>query len=358
MEPHDRRGGFDTVRLLAALVVFHSHSFALAGLTEPRVPGFTWGSAAVIVFFAISGYWISRSALDRSVAGFAAARVLRIFPGLFVCCLVTIGLCALATSEVVDDYFRNPATWTWLRNAFPFFLPQQPLLPGVFEDGAYHYANGSLWTLWYEVFCYLLAAAAALFGRRGLQLAGAGVAVFAAIVLLDPQAGGPLKLLTEFDRHWLAINLAAFFVGVALNGASERTLGRLTAVAALALLLTRHDQSLVAASAVGFFASFAIWAGRTLDLDRVVTRGRDISYGVYIYAFPVEQLAVRALPPHDFASYLAYYAAALAGTLILAVLSWRLVETPALAAKAPIAAAVERALARAARPGLRLRPES
>jgi peptidoglycan/LPS O-acetylase OafA/YrhL len=358
MEPHARRGGFDTVRLLAALTVFHSHSFALAGLTEPRVPGFTWGSAAVIVFFAISGYWIRRSALERSLASFAVARALRIAPGLFVCCLVTIGLCALATSEVVDDYFRNPATWSWLRNALPFFLPQQPLLPGVFEDGAYHHADGSLWTLPHEVFCYLLAGSAALFGRKGLQLAGAGAAIYAAVVLLDPQAGGMLQFTSQLDRRWLAIFLAAFFLGGALNEASERSLACLVAVSALALLLTRHDPSLVAISAVGLFGGLAIWAGRTLDLDRVVTRGRDISYGVYIYAFPVEQLAARALPPHDLASYLAYYAAALAATLLLAILSWRLVETPALAAKAPVAAAAERALARLPRAGLRLRPEA
>src|SRR5271169_4317016 len=104
MEGRSRNGSFDTLRLSAALIVFHSHSFAIAGLPEPTVPGHTWGRAAVIVFFAISGYWVTRSALERSLIGYGVARVLRIVPGLLVCCLFTIVFCALATSESVNQY--------------------------------------------------------------------------------------------------------------------------------------------------------------------------------------------------------------------------------------------------------------
>src|SRR5947209_173410 len=114
---HNRTGSFDTLRLAAALTVFHSHSFALAGLREPTFPGFSLGGAAVVVFFAMSGYWVSRSALERSIPAYAMARVLRIVPGLLVCCIVTIGLCALATSHIVNDYLREPDTWRWLQNA-------------------------------------------------------------------------------------------------------------------------------------------------------------------------------------------------------------------------------------------------
>lgn len=341
-----RDGSFDTLRLIAALMVFHSHSFALAGLPEPQLPGFSWGGVAVIIFFAMSGYWVSRSALERSLASFAVARTLRIAPGLFVCGLVTIAACALATSEIVNDYFRNPDTWRWLQNTFPFWIPQRTTLPGVFEDGAVHHPNGSLWTLPYEVLCYVLVALAALFGRKGLGLAAVAAGVFAATVAWGPLGEGPLRLISTFERLWLAIYGGAFFVGVALRAASDRLLLGLIAAAAVAVVLTHGHRPADYMSAMVLYAVGAIWAGRNLNLDRLATRGRDISYGVYIYAFPFEQLAVRALPPHDGPSYALYYAVALAATLAFAALSWALVEKPALGAKARITALVEGGIGR------------
>lgn len=356
MQGRTRDGSFDTLRLAAALLVFHSHSFAIAGRPEPHVPGFALGGVAVVIFFAMSGYWVSRSALERSLASFAVARTLRIVPGLFVCCLATILLCALATSQIVNDYFRNPETWRWLQNAFPFFAPQRGGLPGVFEDGARQAVNGSLWTLPYEIFCYLLAAMAAVFGRKGMQVAIAAAGVFALTVLFGAVPEGALQLLTPLDRRWLAIFAGAFFFGAALNGASGRTLPAVVAAAAVGVGLSLKDVALVTLASVFLYGGLAIWLGRALHLDRWVTRGRDISYGVYIYAFPCQQLAARALPPHDGLSFAAYYAAALTATLALAWLSWVIVEKPALAAKGRLTAALERGFARLPRPAVEAAP--
>lgn len=341
MRSEVRAGSFDSLRLLAALLVFHSHSFALAGLPEPSTPAYTWGGAAVVIFFAMSGYWVSRSALERSLASFAVARTLRIVPGLAVCCLVTIALCALATSDLVGGYFRNPETWRWLQNALPFWLPQRLTLPGVFEDGALHAPNGSLWTLPYEVFCYIAAAAAALFGTKGMRAAMAGAAVFAIAVLFGSAADASLQLTSDLGRRSLALFAGAFFFGAWLGEADDRRLGRAVVVAAGAYLLARRDPTAALLTGMLLFASLAIWVGRNLNLDRLLTRGRDISYGVYIYAFPCEQLAVRALPPHDRLSYAAYYAAALAATVTLASLSWIAIEKPALKAKGSLSRAIE-----------------
>lgn len=354
---HSRGGGFDTLRLFAALLVFHSHSFAIAGLTEPSVKGFSLGGVAVAIFFAMSGYWVSKSALQRGLASFAAARAFRIVPGLFVCCLATIVLCALATSEIVNDYFRNPATWRWLLNAFPFFAPQPWALPGVFEDGAIHHPNGSLWTLPYEVFCYLLAAAAAAFGPKGVRLAIALAAVAAAALAFGAIDTGLLPLLTSLDRRTLTTFAAAFFLGAALNGARDRVVLAVTAAGAGVWFWT-NDYEVAVVSGVAFFGALSIWIGRALPLDRFTTRGRDVSYGVYIYAFPLQQLAVRALPPHDAASYAAYYGVALAATLALAWISWTLVEKPALALKPQLTELIERGVARLPFGVLRPRPAS
>lgn len=341
-----REGSFDSLRLIAALLVFHSHSFALAGLPEPALPGYSWGGAAVVIFFAMSGYWVSRSALERPLASFAVARALRIVPGLAVCCLVTVVICALATSDAVGSYFRNPETWGWLQNSLPFWLPQRVVLPGVFEDGAIHAPNGALWTLPYEVFCYVLAAAAALFGPKGMRTAMAGAAIFALAVLFGSAPDAALALTSDLSRKSLALFAGAFFFGAWLNGASDRHLARAVLLAGAAAFLARHDPTAALITGVLLYGSLAIWVGRNLHLDRVLTRGRDISYGVYIYAFPCEQLAVRALPPHDLLSYAAYYAAALTATVTLAWLSWIAVEKPALSAKAGLSRTVERGVRR------------
>jgi peptidoglycan/LPS O-acetylase OafA/YrhL len=343
-----RRGSFDTLRLAAALLVFHSHSFALAGLPEPGVPGYSWGGVAVMIFFAMSGYWVSRSALERSLTSYTVARALRIVPGLFVCSLITIALCALATSEPVNAYFREGATWSWLQNSLPFFLPLRQGLPGVFEDGAYSSPNGALWTLPYEVFCYVIAGLAARFGPPGMRLAMAGAGVFSLAVLFGGTPGQTLQLTSVLDQRWVALFGGAFFFGAALNAATDRRLVTIIAVSAVAVLLSRRDPVLVQLTSLFLYGSGAVWAGRCLNLDRLVSRGRDISYGVYIYAYPCEQLALRAIEPHDGLGFAAYYATALAGTVALASLSWALVEKPALNAKARLTGMIERGLDRGA----------
>lgn len=346
MQDLTRRGGFDTLRLIAALMVFHSHSFAIGALPAPQLPAFTYGSAAVIMFFAMSGYWVSRSALERSVASYATARTLRIVPGLFVCCLITIVLCALATSEKVGDYFRMADTWRWLGNAFPLAVPQRNMLPGVFEDGVGSHPNGSLWTLPMEVLCYVAAGVAARFGRRGMKLAAVVVGLLAIGVVAGRLGVGNMTLFRPMDRLWLALFAGAFFLGASLHPVGNRALLAAAGAALLWLLVWPH--SLIAGYGVGvvLYSCLAIWGGRNVDLDRYVTRGHDISYGVYIYAFPLEQLSVRIFEPHDRLGFALYWGSALAATLILASLSWVLVERPALRLKAPMARLIEQAVGR------------
>jgi len=222
----------------------------------------------------------------------------------------------------------------------------------VFEDGAIQNPNGSLWTLPYEVFCYVLAALAALFGPKGMRWAMAALAVFVVAALFGPLAGGSLRLTTLLDHKWLALFGGAFFLGAWLNGASQRILAGLAAAAVIALVFTKGAPTAAALAGVFLYGSLAIWAGQRLNLDRIVTRGRDISYGVYIYAFPCQQLAVRALPPHDAPSYAAYYSLALAATLGFAWLSWVWIEKPALTVKARLTSLIERGVGRLRLPAL------
>ncbi|HEY8615044.1 acyltransferase [Phenylobacterium sp.] len=350
---HPRGGGFDSIRLVAALMVFHGHMYALAGRPQPLLPGGTFGSVAVIVFFVVSGYWVTRSALERTLVSYAAARALRIVPGLAVCCAVTILGCALASSIPVNDYLRSPTTWGFMWNSFPFFHTAVPAIPGVFQDGPVADAvNGSLWTLRYEVFCYLVVAAAAVFGLAGVRAFIAAAAVFGLAVLSQAFGAGldavnaRYIVLTDFlQLGWAATFLGAFAFGAWLHGADARRPVQIASVSAVAMALGWHDPIVAQAASIFLYGALAVWIGRGLDLDRRLTRGQDISYGLYIYAFPVQQLAVRWLEPHRDGDFAATYLVALGVTVLLAALSWICVERPALRLKARVARGGERLVA-------------
>ncbi|WP_374472940.1 acyltransferase family protein [Phenylobacterium sp.] len=354
---HSRRGGFDTVRLAAALMVLHSHMYALAGLGQPTLPGGSYGAVAVVIFFVVSGYWVTRSALQRTVASFAVARALRIVPGLAVCCALTVVACALASSIPVNDYLRSAQTWNFMWNAAPFFHTGVLGMPGVFQDGPVpDAANGSLWTLRYEVMCYVVACAAAVFGPRGVRLFMAAAGVFGVAVLARMLGGGfdalnqqYVFLLDFLQVGWIANFLAAFAFGAWLYGADDRRLLQVLAVSAVAMALGHKDPSFAQVISIFLYGSLAVWIGRNLDLDRRLTRGQDISYGVYIYAFPCQQLAVRWVEQASGAGFWRYYLVALAATVLLAAVSWRLVERPALRLKEPLSRTLERLFAAAAR---------
>lgn len=204
-------GSFDTMRLLAALMVFHGHAFALAGRVEPRLAGsLVVGGVAVSIFFVMSGYLVTKSALRRSLMSYAVARAIRIWPGLVVCCAVSIGLGALVTTRPIFEYLTHPQTFSYLRNALVFWTEMQADLPGVFEGRPHTAVNGSLWTLRYEVFCYVALACAAVFGSKGVLLTIAAVGVFAIAVLFGTAQGGIL-MFDFFEFRWMALLGGAFF---------------------------------------------------------------------------------------------------------------------------------------------------
>lgn len=344
-----RSGSFDTIRLIAALLVYHSHSYALAGRAEPGLPGYSLGGIAVLIFFTVSGYWVTQSALQRNFGAYVMARALRIFPGLAVSLVVVILAGALASSIPVNDYLLQPGTWRFMQNAVPFFLPALAEIPGVFEDGAVHAANGSLWTLRYEVMCYVVLGLAALFGRAGVRLAMAAAALFAATVLAIMVSSGSAAIgdrtILLFDHlhiRWIATFGAAFAFGAWLYRFDDMRLGLAIVAAALAVALTWQDPILVPATSLFLYGSLAIWLGRRLGLDNRVTRGHDLSYGIYIYAFPCQQLAVRLIEPQDPLGFALYYLVGLVATVTLAALSWRLVEKPALRLKDTVIGQLDR----------------
>lgn len=304
---------FDWLRLLAAGVVIYHHLFPLSGRAPAAFFATDYGALGVGVFFVISGYLVCGS-LRRSatIGDYLKKRLLRIEPGLIVSLLVTaLVFGAFATTLPLKAYFASPQVWLHVaRNALLY--PVDYALPGVFAANPFPaVVNGSLWTLRLEFSGYLILAGLAAFkllrpGVVGVLAVLAGAAL-AALHLIWPAQAGWLRLADV-----AVLNGYLFLAGVWLN-LRGAPLPWWTLVVGVPLLAT------------------PLWA---LGLPAVVlAAGRlpapklpaDISYGLYIYAFPLQQI----LAAHGVLTLWA----SLAVTAPFAMASWFLVEKPALRLK-------------------------
>lgn len=328
---------FNAVRLIAAAAVILSHSYALLRgelVGEPLygLTPYTVGQHAVTVFFALSGLMLARS-WDRNpdILRFARARLLRIYPALIACGVVTAFLIgALATRLPLADYFASRQTLAYPALVGAFFNGAG--LPEVFATGPQPGAvNYSLWTIKYELAAYVVFAVAAvlgLAGRRVLVLFAVAALVVAVVVLERIEPVGRLAPAVPAGRFFLA-----FALGAAAYAWRERLPLRLDLLAGLTLAAFAVQAVLpnVAEAAFVTLASYGALVFGSLRArgPAALAARHDVSYGLYLYGWPVQQLIL----PHADWHPLTHAAAATAIALVFAALSWFLVEKPALTLK-------------------------
>lgn len=331
-----RDNNFNLLRMLAALAVLISHSFPLALGPQAIEPfkaslGMTLGTLAVGIFFTISGYLVTASLISRpSLADFALARARRIYPGLWVAIVLTVfGLGAVFTTLALSEYLSHPRTWFYVLKNGTLLFGFVDRLPGVFATLPYPgVVNGSLWTLPIEVRLYVALAAlqAALLWcwrrRRGAPIGPLVLCVAAALLAALAWEGAAASSALRFS--------AMFFVGAALQLYRDRVAFSWPGLAAGLVVLSACSVH------TGLFTLAFVSAGAYVVLCLAVLPGGwlrrynrlgDYSYGVYIYAFPVQQLVAAVCTGIGVAGL---FAASTVCTLVLAVLSWHLVESPAL----------------------------
>ena len=334
-----RDNNFNLIRILAAFAVLFSHSFSLATGSESAEPlrvtyGLTWGDIAVNIFFITSGFLVTSSLLTRqSATTFIWARVLRIFPALWVMLLVTVfGLGLALTTESTAAYLHHFETWRYFFKNALLFRGIEYRLPGIKPV-----INGSLWSLTPEVRMYaaLLALwlAAAFTGRLRLR------ALYAAIVSITMLSGAWYLHQGQFEPLDNVPRLTfMFFTGASFFVFKDRIALR---KAACALLLAAIAVSLLNRVALFFALNLSLayvlmYAAYAVSGPiRAFNSLGDYSYGIYIYAFPV-QAGICSFVPHI--SVPALMASSAVITTTLAVLSWHLLEKRALVLKTVFAA--------------------
>lgn len=320
----------DLVRIFAALCVLFSHQFPLLGYPEPSFFGWqSFGGAGVSIFFFLSGVLVSESWVrDPNLGRFFLRRGLRIFSALFAVVLVVAFVVGPAmTSQTLMAYFSSGETWRYLGTATLWI---QHRLPGVFVDHPFpDSVNGSLWSLPLEFLCYIALAGALslLRGSRREIVVGLGVVCLTMAVM---------RFLPDQFQVYLEL-VATFWFG-ALFGSVRRLKEAcgspdliLIALILLSLLLY------LTIGSRGFergmmliFSGGLVFLGMTQKFGAVLTnRIGDISYGLYIYAFPVQQLVVAAGRKYDW-SFALHLVISLVFTTLLAWISWHVLEKRAL----------------------------
>ena len=349
-----RDNNFNLIRMVAAWAVLLSHSFVLATGSDAAEPlrdslGKTWSAMAVDVFFITSGFLVTASLHARgSALEFVWARILRIYPGLLVMvALVVLGLGLYFTSLPTGQFLASNETRTFVLKNATLIGGVAFTLPGVFDALPYPRAiNGSLWTMPTEIRMYAvllgLWVVLAVLGRRRRAAFSVALVVLA--------LGG---LSVHFWTHYQTQTTSSFyrwfymfFTGAAYFALRARIVltDRLFWPALAAIVLSALHREV-------FFAVYSLllpyvlfWlAYRPGGALRSYNRLGDYSYGVYIYAFPVQQTTVALFPG---ISALELLMAGTLATLLLASLSWYLIEARALRSKGNAVRVTRRMLGR------------
>jgi peptidoglycan/LPS O-acetylase OafA/YrhL len=326
---------FAAVRLGLALAVVLSHAFSVATGAlgeEPlvRSTGFSLGEHAVNGFFAVSGFLVTMSYDLRGARDYAIARLLRIAPAFVVATLAVALLLGPALTRLnLPDYLASEELRRFVVATLTGFK-STATLPGVFETNPFRFAMGTVWTLKYEVLCYAGVLALGLSGllrSRAFALAlvvGLALAV-AGLDLLAPDAGKGVQTALRLPLIFAAGGaLYVWRDGVRLSGPA------LAGLLLAAVLL----QGTFAYRAILFLAESygVIWLALAPGLAHPALDPKaDLSYGTYLYGWPIQQSLVQLWPA---ASPLLLLGPAVALTLTVAALSWFLVEKPALGLKA------------------------
>ena len=338
-----RHNNFDALRLVAAASVVFSHSFLVAEGTQDN-EWLIWltgnqsilGLVSVFVFFAISGFLVTQSFEETGDAWcFLAKRALRIFPGLFVATVLS----AFVLAPVVTTLW--PSTFLSRPEPYEYVIGNTLLdqtvheLPGVMfvNNPVGLEINGSLWTLRLEFTMYLMVLALGMLRlltvRAALLLLVFGMACLHFEMLYPLEKWGWLfQLLSGWG--WL---VSFFAAGMVLHKLRHTRIfdGRIALLAFAGLVLSVPlRQFLVLFPLFGCY--LALWLALTQRLPVIpAARFGDLSYGIYIYGWPVEQAVVWLLGGR--AAWWQVFLLALPTAAVLAFLSWHLVERPALRLK-------------------------
>jgi peptidoglycan/LPS O-acetylase OafA/YrhL len=323
--------GFDYMRVILAASVLLWHSYLIsygrpAALEFWKTPAGFLLEIILPTFFALSGFLVSGS-LERSrnLRKFLTLRLIRIYPALCVeVFLSALILGPVVTQFALRDYFTSLEFYKYMLNTIGWI---HYFLPGVFLNNPFPaVVNTSLWTVPFELECYIVLPVLVLLGFMRSRIIS--VAMFVACTFLvigilvhtgsdgTPPGGLEGRVL-----------VLCFLAGTLIYRLREWLpySGKLAFVAgALAIVMLRYNASVCFAPV--FVAYVTVYLGMANPKRTFVISNGDYSYGLYLYAGPVQQTVALMFGAAN--SWTLNVAVALPVTILFALFSWHFVEKP------------------------------
>lgn len=336
---HDNN--FSILRIVAALMVISGHMAALTGTSLAPFLGKSVQSLGVAIFFLIGGYLISKSWLsDPKPHRYALKRFFRIEPALVAFVLIAVLVVGPFLSYLpVQEYYKHPVTWEYLKN---IGLCVQYSLPGVFSENIYpHAVNGSLWTLPVEAAMYILVPILlTVLGirkdhtKKWSRWMLAGLCFALCIFDLVIQLYYPQARLIFYATDWVeALHIIPFYVIGMVYATFDIKKFLNLPVACVMMLgaacfnledISRTAQIYIVLPYFVFSIAFAQPSPISKFFDKF-----EISYGLYLYGFFIQQIMVLLAANLKWEVSLTVYT--IVSTLVtafVAYLSYRFVEQP------------------------------
>lgn len=330
----ERNNNFNILRFIAAIFVLVGHMYYITGSVPFVVYGQAVSTIGVKILFLLSGYFITISYLSddtpRHLIRYAVKRIFRIFPALIFVVVASMVIGSFVSTLSFHDYWANSHTWRYLDN---ILMKPRYDLPGVFTDNPYPNAvNGSLWTMPVELFMYVCVPLFCLFHARFKTLPGSGIILlFLSVTALRfalPAMG--ITRIVVYGTDWCA---ALAILPYYLSGccyAVFRTYKQLWNMQLAAFLMfilgCCHpgfimNELLFLAIFPYFIFSFGCCEK---PLFAAWFRKYDLSYGMYLWGFPVQQLLIHCF--HNSISFIEYLIFTILIVISVSFISFILVE--------------------------------
>jgi peptidoglycan/LPS O-acetylase OafA/YrhL len=289
------KNNFDSVRVGLALIVVFAHLSALTQLDNFKIFEKIFDSNfAVKGFFAISGFLVAKSFLSSNgLKDYAEKRLRRIYPAYFGAILLCLVIGGYASTLSLADYLISTTTFKYLISNLSFLNFIQPTLPSTFASNPIQAMNGSLWTIKVEVVLYFcIPPMIYLFKKFG------SIKVFALIFCLSTiwvyfflyifKSNIGAEISRQFPGQ-----LAYFAFGtlLAVNQKVYQKLGLVSIIFLTLLFLTDNPYLKILIDPIAYSALVILIATSGF---KIINLGRygDISYGIYLFHFPIIQLLI------------------------------------------------------------------
>jgi peptidoglycan/LPS O-acetylase OafA/YrhL len=322
-----KNNNFDSVRIGLALIVVFAHLADLTQASEFKFFRIFFDSNfAVKGFFAISGFLVAKSYLrSNSTLEYAEKRLRRIYPAYITAIVLCLFIGLFATTLNANDFLKSTQTLKYAFANLAFLNFIQPTLPGVFDTNPLQAINGSLWTIKVEVMLYFCIPTLIYFFKRyGSIFTTLSVFLFSVawvyFFTYHYIGIGGDELARQFPGQLSYFTLGSLF---AFNENINRKIKEIAFVSLLALFTISNPLAKIIIDPIAF-SSIVIFLS-TINA-RSINLGKygDISYGIYLYHFPIIQLLIHS-GAFKFNAYIGFLATFVT-TFIAAFASWHFVE--------------------------------